>query len=242
MHWHSSKQNCHNLFKQCVSELGKNHLQRCQRKDAAKTVKMIGQACPIRNRFARLPPAFPVATLSLTWITNIQKPKKRRWRKWEKKTIENAVPAHATNLTSWQVPPKASHFNVKGLAKWNQKFPQMTSWWVVLSKSQCWKLKECEGKRYERREITRVEKNVRSCEILWGEMQRAPVEVEASERAVWPRCSWQKCPEPPIVLHLTDLTQLTQLPQLTQFRFSRLLFLVVSREPEKTNNEQRLAT
>ena len=160
----------------------------------------------------------------------------------KKKTIENAVPAHATNLTSWQVPPKASHFNVKGLAKWNQKFPQMTSWWVVLSKSQCWKLKECEGKRYERREITRVEKNVRSCEILWGEMQRAPVEVEASERAVWPRCSWQKCPEPPIVLHLTDLTQLTQLPQLTQFRFSRLLFLVVSREPEKTNNEQRLAT
>lgn len=68
------------------------------------------------------------------------------------------------------------------------------------------------------------------------------MEVEASERAVWPRCSWQKCPEPPIVLHLTDLTQLTQLPQLTQFRFSRLLFLVVSREPEKTNNEQRLAT
>lgn len=62
------------------------------------------------------------------------------------------------------------------------------------------------------------------------------MEVEASERAVWPRCSWQKCPEAPIVLHLTQLTQ------LTQFRFSRLLFLVVSREPEKTNNEQRLAT
>lgn len=54
-----------------------------------KTIcKMIGQACPIRNRFARLPPAFPVATLSLTWITNTQKPKKRRWRKWEKKPLK----------------------------------------------------------------------------------------------------------------------------------------------------------